>query len=118
MTTETTNKPKPIHKIRIPGASAAIWQNTSQKGKTWYSVGFDRSYKDANGNWKQTSMFGVDDLLALSHIAAQAHDFIRKSSRRMPRSSRGHGRVARPGLTSPHLTSHTTRSNHHGGSTS
>ena len=33
MTTETTNKPKPIHKIRIPGASAAIWQNTSQKGK-------------------------------------------------------------------------------------
>ena len=67
MTTETTNKPKPIHKIRIPGASAAIWQNTSQKGKTWYSVGFDRSYKDANGNWKQTSMFGVDDLLLSRH---------------------------------------------------
>ena len=77
MTTETTNKVKPIHKIRIPGASAAIWQNISKKGNTWYSVGFDRTYKDANGNWKQTSMFGVDDLLALAKLADLAHDFIR-----------------------------------------
>ena len=75
--TQTTDKIKPAHKIRIPGATATIWANTSQKGKIWYSVGFDRSYKTADGKWKQTSMFGVDDLLALSHIAAQAHDFIR-----------------------------------------
>ena len=85
MTTEITkDKVKPTHKIKLPGATATIWANTSKKGNTWYSVGFDRSYKDAQGNWKTTSMFGADDLLALAHVASQAHDYIRAKLQEQP----------------------------------
>jgi hypothetical protein len=84
MTTETTTKIQPAHKIRIPGATATIWANTSKKGTLYYSVGFDRSYKDAGGNWKQTSMFGVDDLLALAKVADLAHDYIRAKLQEEP----------------------------------
>ena len=30
--------------------TAAIWRNESQDGKAWYSVSFERSYKDKDGN--------------------------------------------------------------------
>ena len=76
--TQTTNKVKPIHKIRLSGgASAAIWQNTTKDGKIRYSVTIDRTYKDASGQWKKTSRFGVEDLLALAKVADLAHDYIR-----------------------------------------
>jgi len=45
-------------------------------GKTRYSVTFSRIYRDAEGQWKTTQSFGLNDLLVLAKVADQAHSWI------------------------------------------
>lgn len=52
---------------------AAVWRNTSQEGKSWYSVTIERRYKDKDGKWESTGSFGADDLLTVGKVANLAH---------------------------------------------
>ena len=63
---------KPAAKIVLYPVSAAIWRNQNQKG-AFYSVTFERSFKDDTGNYKSTDSFTASDLLLLAKIADQAH---------------------------------------------
>jgi Tfp pilus assembly protein PilF len=63
---------KPAAKISIYPVHATIWRN----GK-FYSVKFERSYKD-EGQWKRTTSFDHQNLLALSKVADQAHTEIER----------------------------------------
>ena len=47
------NNKKPAAKINLYPGSAAIWRNENDKG-VFYSVTFERTYKDDAGKW-QTS---------------------------------------------------------------
>ena len=68
---KTTPK-KPAAKVDLFPVSGAIWRNETPKG-TFYSVTFERSYKDEAGKWQTSSTFNQSDLLLLAKAADLAH---------------------------------------------
>lgn len=73
-TNATAAEPKnpPVARLRIGLINASIWQRSTEKA-AFYSVSFERRYKDAEGNWQSSHSFNADDLLVLSKLADQAH---------------------------------------------
>ena len=67
---------KPASRISLHPVSAAIWRNQNQKGDAFYSVTFERSYKDEDGKWQASNSFSLSELLLLSKVADQAHSKI------------------------------------------
>ena len=67
----------PIAKLRLGLIYANIWQRTTDED-AFYSVSFERRYKDAQGNWQSTHSYNADDLLLLAKLADQAHTEIAK----------------------------------------
>ena len=74
-----TPNSKPATAFRSGNVNAAIWENTGEKGR-FFSVTFSRPYKDAQGNWKTASSYGLNDLDALSSLAEMAKDWVRGHS--------------------------------------
>jgi len=73
------NATKPAAKVSMYPITAAIWRNAQEKdGRAFYSVTFERGYKDETGNWKSTSAFNAGDLLLLAKVADLAHTEISK----------------------------------------
>jgi len=74
MTNNTSNENArpPVAKLRQGLVTATIWQRESDNG-SFYSVSFERSYKDSEGQWKTTPSFNAGDLLQLAKLADQAH---------------------------------------------
>ena len=66
---------RPTATVRIGAVKAAIWQNQAGD-RTRYNVTFSKSYRDADGQWKNTLSFGRNDLLVLAKVADQAHSRI------------------------------------------
>ena len=66
-------KQKPVHKLRFGRNQAAIWENVSKNGR-FFNVTFSRSYS-SNGEIKDTSSFGGEDLLAVAKLADVAHSW-------------------------------------------
>ena len=74
MTKNTTTPNRPIHKVRIAGVTAAIWQHEAKDGQgSRYTVTVEKSYKKGDGTWAQTGHFSVMDLLSLAKAADLAH---------------------------------------------
>lgn len=67
---------KPAAKLTLYPVSAAIWRNQNPKG-VFYSVTFERSFKDDAGKWQTSSTFNASDLLLLSKVADLADSKIR-----------------------------------------
>ena len=70
-----TSNPKPVDEVRIGAVKAAIWRNETDNGSR-FNVTFSRSYKDSEGEWKNTHSFRRDDLLVVAKAADQAHSRI------------------------------------------
>lgn len=73
-------KRRPIETFREGDVSASVWgRDVQYKGslRTFYSVSFERSYRDRDGSYRYTKTFGLSDLGLLMHLAKQASDFIR-----------------------------------------
>ena len=62
-------KQQPAHKVQLGKIVAAIWANETDKKEVWFSVTVGRRFK-SNGEWKDTTSFGRDDL----PVAAKAMD--------------------------------------------
>ena len=75
-TMNTTEKTKPVHKIRLGNLSASIWENTSDDGKTNYRATLAKSYRDYQGKWQETGSFRSDDLVLLSKVVHLATDWM------------------------------------------
>jgi hypothetical protein len=63
---------KPVHEVRLGRIRASVWLNRNSKGEEWFSVTLSRSYKDAQGAWKNASSLGLDDLLVAGEVLKQA----------------------------------------------
>ena len=72
-TMTNTNQPKrkPAFTLRDGTLKATLWKNDGEKGP-WFSVDFSRGYR-VDGNWKDTSSIGGDDLLKLAFLAQEAY---------------------------------------------
>jgi hypothetical protein len=66
---------QPAARINLHPVSAAIWRNENQKG-AFYSVTFERSYKDDDGKWHRSGSFNASDLLLLAKVADLVHSKI------------------------------------------
>jgi hypothetical protein len=72
-TTETA-KP-PVAKIRVGLITASIWERSTENG-TFYTVSFERRYRDGEGNFKSSHSYDAQDLLVLAKVADLAHSKI------------------------------------------
>jgi hypothetical protein len=81
-TTEAAPAPAkrlPIKTIRVESVSASIWAREFQvqgETRTFYSVTFERSYKDRDGAYRYTKSFDVDDLGRLVTAAQEASEYL------------------------------------------
>ncbi len=61
----------PAHKIKLGLTTATIWNNNGS-----YSVDITRSYKNGDGDWKNTSSLFHADLLNVAKCAERAEIWI------------------------------------------
>jgi hypothetical protein len=73
--TQETNKP--AFTERFGGLKGTIWRNPGTDGKPdRYTVSYSRSYKTADGQWKETTSFSTIDNLKLAHLVGKVTDRI------------------------------------------
>lgn len=72
-------KKGPVKTIRVDDVSASIWRREVQvQGELteFYSVTFERSYRDSTGQWRYTRYFDLNDLGKVVTAAQQASDYV------------------------------------------
>ena len=74
-TSPKPQKPRPVHTERIGAVSASIWPNSGGDGRTFYSITFERMYRDGNET-KNTTSFNHDDLLNVAKVCERAEAWI------------------------------------------
>ena len=79
MANQTSESNRPVHVVRYGLIKAAVWRNMVDMGnasRPMYNVTLNRSYRDGEDNWKDTSSLGYDDLLVAAKALDEAHSFI------------------------------------------
>ena len=71
----------PVETIRDGRVSAAIWENQGEHGKI-YNTTFAYSYKDRDGNWRDTTSIPGHELLKAGRLAEQAYGAIQQLKER------------------------------------
>ncbi len=66
----------PIETMRAGPIKATIWENQNEKGQTYHSVTISRTYRDGDGDWKETGQLFTEHLPMAQHVANQAYGFI------------------------------------------
>jgi hypothetical protein len=75
----SVEKKGPVKTVRVDDVSASIWSRiVEMKGQPtlFYSVTFERSYRDSTGGWKYTRFFDVNDLGKIAACAQEAGAYI------------------------------------------
>lgn len=86
VTTMSDDRKRSLETLRDGHLKAAIWEN-DHDGKTSHSVQFRRSYRDQDGQARDSDSFFGADLLRLAHLATQSHDRLarlREAAREAP----------------------------------
>lgn len=76
--TNTSNNNEPVARLKDRSLSIAVWRNTTEQGKVFYSVSkIKRTYKE-NGNYKETDTLSGTQLLQAARLLKQAYSHIRE----------------------------------------
>jgi len=67
------SKPMPIVKVRAGKISISVWANTQESGEVFKSCTIQKSFKDKEGNWKQTNFYNKSDLLEIAFACQEAY---------------------------------------------
>ena len=76
-----TLKPKPVTKFTCSHITASVWKNEGEKG-AFYNVTITRAYKTADGTWKHSDSFSLNDLDAVTVVLGHAKVWITEQSGR------------------------------------
>lgn len=87
--TNQTNQPHAT--LRDGALKATIWANSTEEGRTRYSITLTRSYTDAEGKWHDTNYFGRNELLRVAHLAHKAFDVVGEAYAAEPQEASQHG---------------------------
>lgn len=68
----------PIETKRAGAVKAVIWENQNDKGQIYHSIVISRSYRDDEGDWKETSQLFTDHLPLAQLVSNQAFAFIQE----------------------------------------
>lgn len=63
---------KPCKSYKLGAIECAVWANQTADGKPYFSFSFQKSYKDVNGEWQQTSFFNKSDLALIAALTYKA----------------------------------------------
>src|SRR6478609_8006200 len=86
---KSSDRKRPVHEIRIGRIRAAIWMNETENGVR-HNVTISRLYRDEQqGQWKDSTSFGRDDLPLVAKVADQAHSWIYQAQSRAAQTSDG-----------------------------
>ncbi len=66
----------PIKKFAVGGIQVAVWKNEGKEGRNYYSVSFDKRYKDKNDEWKSSSSLKANDIPKAVLALEKAYEFI------------------------------------------
>jgi hypothetical protein len=66
----------PVKKFSVGGVQVAVWENEGKEGRSFYSVSFDRRYKDKNDEWKSTTSLKANDLPKAILALQKAYEFV------------------------------------------
>lgn len=66
---------RPIKTVRAGNVRAAIWANYGDDDRVYHSVSVTRSYRDGD-TWKDSTVFGRDDLPKVELVTRKAFEFI------------------------------------------
>lgn len=70
---------KPIKKYKGKNVSLSVWENKTQDDVVLHSFSFQKSYKDQEDEWKQTTVLSINDLPVLKTLLDEAYrDFLLK----------------------------------------
>lgn len=79
---KSSDRKRPVHEIRIGRIRAAVWVNETENGVR-HNVTISRLYRDEQqGQWKDSTSFGRDDLPLVAKVADQAHSWIYQAQAR------------------------------------
>ena len=70
---------KPVKTYRLRGVSVSVFENSAKAANrevTFYKVAIQRSYRDDDGEWKNTTSYGRDDLPVMGLLLKQAWQWI------------------------------------------
>ena len=70
---------KPLHKLSASGIDLAIWSNLVDGPSGRIEVlkaQVERRYKAADGSYKSTTSFGINDIPRVQYLLAKAYDYI------------------------------------------
>ncbi len=84
---------EPVDTIRDGAIKASIWKNESEKGP-YFATTISRSYKNADGDWKESRSFNSSDLLKVAEVARLAYartNDLRRDLQRDQAPDRDHG---------------------------
>lgn len=71
---------RPEETLREGSLKAAIWRNESQRG-AYHQVTLSRTYKDAEGQLRDTGSFRSQDMLGLAELARRTHHEVQELDR-------------------------------------
>lgn len=66
----------PIETKRAGAVKATLWENQNDKNQIYHSVVISRTYRDDEGDWKETSQLFTDHLPLAQLVSSQAFAFI------------------------------------------
>jgi len=67
------SRKQPVETLRDGNLKASIWENKRDEN-VMHSVQFRRTYRDQEGEFRDTDSFSGNDLLRLSRLAGQSYD--------------------------------------------
>jgi hypothetical protein len=70
---------KPVQTFRLRGVTVSVFENTAKtkdREVTFHKVAIQRSYRDDDGEWKNTTSYGRDDLPVMGLLLKQAWQWI------------------------------------------
>lgn len=76
---------KPEATIRDGNLKATIWRNEGERGP-FFNVTISKTYRDQNGELRDTHSLGSDDLLRASELTREVHHVVNKLYREQARS--------------------------------
>lgn len=79
----------PIETKRAGSVKAAIWENQNDKNQTYHIVVISRSYRDGEGDWKETSQLFTEHLPLARLVSDQAYAFIHERMEQIRQENRG-----------------------------
>ncbi|MDH5721909.1 MAG: hypothetical protein OEY94_01125 [Alphaproteobacteria bacterium] len=77
----------PQETLRDANLKASIWRNESEQG-SYFTTTLARTYKDEQGNYRDTNSFGQNDLLRLAELSRSAYNRVNEIKREEFRDKR------------------------------